>query len=109
VEVIREGEVPPLAEDLAVTVFQAVKELLNNVVKHARATQVTIEIAGAPQELKVSVTDNGGGFETAALERHSPGGFGLLNIRERLAHIGGGLDIESAPGQGCRATIRVSL
>jgi signal transduction histidine kinase len=105
VEVVAEGEVPPLADDMAVTVFQAVKELLNNVVKHAQATQVTIKIACAPPELRVSVTDNGVGCEAAALVLHRHGGFGLLNIRERLAYIGGTLAIESSPGRGCRVTL----
>jgi signal transduction histidine kinase len=107
VEVVVEGEVKPLADDVAVTVFQAVKELLNNVVKHAEATRVTIEIAPAPRELRVSVTDDGVGCEEISPVLHSGGGFGLLNIRERLTYVGGALDLQSSPGRGCRALIVV--
>jgi signal transduction histidine kinase len=78
-------------------------------VKYAEASVVAIRVSYLPDSLQVDVTDNGVGFEPTAVATHEGGGFGLLNIRERLMHIGGELTIQSAPGQGTRSTLVVPV
>jgi len=96
------------APDIRVLLFQATRELLFNVVKHAGVThaKIYLEEWGADR-LKISVVDHGAGFDTCRLEKQdrTVGGFGLFNIRERLQWNGGLLEIASAPGQGTRASV----
>ena len=93
-------------EDVKVLLFQSVRELLFNVVKHAGVTHVRVEMA--PQQdgrLCVKVSDRGVGFDPETMWSRSSqmaGGFGLLSIRERLELLGGRLTIESGPQQGAR-------
>ena len=101
------GDVRRIAEDVEVTVFQAVKELLNNARKYAPGSPVTVGVQYSDTELKVDVADGGCGFDADGLGVHGSGGFGLLNIRERLTYIRGKLEIESSPGCGTRCTIVV--
>ena len=85
--------------------FLAVKEALNNIVRHARATEVEFRMSAAKGMLDVVITDNGKGFETPVAH----GGNGLNNLRERLANLGGGCTIESQAGNGTTVTIRLPL
>jgi len=82
--------------------FRGLRELLLNVVKHAAAGRVRASIAARNGSLEVSVADDGRGFAPDA-RNAGPGstrGFGLFSIRERLAQLGGRLEIGSAPGGG---------
>ena len=108
VEVRVEEEANPLAQEVRVLLFQAVRELLFNVVKHAKVRQASVELARADNgQIKVVVSDAGEGFDPSRpqVDRHEGSGFGLFNIRERLDWLGGSLEIRSAPGQGTRATL----
>jgi PAS domain S-box-containing protein len=98
-------EEQPLSEDVQVTLFQAVRELLTNVAKHARAKQVTVAVQREGDFVQVVVSDDGVGF-TDTGERL---GFGLFNIQERLSYLGGELEVEGRPGQGARFTLRAPL
>ena len=109
VEVTTTGELRRLPEDMEVTVFQAVKELLSNAGKYAEAKRVDVTVAFRPDEMRVTVSDDGVGFDPDTPELHASGGFGLLNIRERLLHLGGTFTIESAPGSGTRCTLLIPL
>jgi signal transduction histidine kinase len=82
-----------------------------NVVKHARAVQVRVEMRRVDSALCVIVKDDGVGFNPDAKgERpNEEGGFGLFSIRERMIDLGGSVEIVSAPGQGCRVTLIVPL
>lgn len=93
--------------DREVTVFQAVKELLTNVSKHAEAANVAVRLVYGGETVEVSVSDDGRGFDPATVRRSETGGFGLLNVRERLAYAGGHLTVESAPGRGTRSTVEM--
>lgn len=98
----------PMDESVRILLFQAVRELLFNVVKHARATQVTISIARKEGYVRIAIEDNGIGFDAAASSpprAKKGGGFGLFSIKERLAHQGGRLEINSEPGGGTRVTL----
>jgi signal transduction histidine kinase len=77
--------------------FMALKEALNNVLKHSGAGEVTIGIAVADGRMTIRIVDNGRGFDVAHAAKK---GNGLENMRERLARIGGRLNVESAPGKG---------
>ena len=94
-----------LNPDMKTILFQSVKELLNNVVKHSRAHHARLMIDRENKHLRVKVTDDGVGFDPQALGAPTvEGGFGLYNIRERLMAIGGSLGIESIPGTGTAVT-----
>jgi PAS domain S-box-containing protein len=91
-------------KDIRTLLFESVRELLVNAVKHAEADRVAIELALEPDDaLRITVTDQGIGFDPAALvdrAKTGPVGWGLFSIRERLTLLGGRFEIESAPGQG---------
>ncbi|HSC71314.1 MAG TPA: response regulator, partial [Candidatus Methylomirabilis sp.] len=97
----------PATEELAVLLFQALRELLFNIVKHTTVQTAQVEIARSDGQLRLSVSDAGGGFNPAELrvEGGPGGGFGLFSIRQRLELFGGRLDIDSAYGQGSRFTL----
>ncbi|MBI5409822.1 MAG: PAS domain S-box protein [Nitrospirae bacterium] len=82
--------------------FQAVRELLINIVKHAHAGKVKIRMSRDTNKLKIIVEDNGVGFFDSSLTYN---GYGLFNIRERMNHIGGHFEIKSTPGRGTRVTL----
>jgi len=93
-------------KDVRTLLFESVRELLFNAVKHARAERVFLELALDPEDqLSITVTDEGIGFEPAELDDRSKAGevgWGLFSIRERLTLLGGRVEIESAPGKGAR-------
>ena len=98
----------PLPEDQAVLIYQAVRELLFNVLKHAAANHATISVTVSPQDtLEVTVVDDGNGFDLAVITTPTIGSkcFGLFSIRERMEVLGGRLELDSAVGQGTRAML----
>lgn len=100
----------PLSDEIRVIVFQAVRELLANVVKYAKASQVKISLAKENKHLKVMVGDNGVGLDTAPeADINEPRGFGLFSIRERLKYLGGKLEVLSGQGQGTQVALMVPL
>lgn len=107
-------EVPSLAEELALLLFQSVRELLINCAKHARAEEAAIVVEAVGGCLRIIVSDRGQGFDVSALALRSPSqlatpGFGLFSTRERMLSLGGRFDIETAPGKGTVATLMVPL
>lgn len=94
-----------LPEDLRMMAYQSARELLTNVRKHAAADQVTLRLHDEHATVRLSVHDNGQGFDPQAVEAAVPsastGGFGLFSLRERLRSVGGVLRVESRPGHGC--------
>ena len=106
-----DGQVKPLDDDIRVLLFRDVRELLINVVKHARANNVKVSIKKTGSAISVTVRDDGVGFDLAEVlsTAAKKGEFGLFSIRERLGRLGGNLEIESAPGCGCRVTMVAPL
>ncbi|HUK34878.1 MAG TPA: PAS domain S-box protein [Vicinamibacterales bacterium] len=100
----------PLAQsdrkDVRTLLFESVRELLFNAVKHAHVDRVVVDLRlGADDELCITVSDDGVGFDPARLadqSKSSQVGWGLFSIRERLTLLGGRFDVESAPGHGAR-------
>jgi two-component system sensor histidine kinase UhpB len=98
-------ELPYLSDDAGLCIYRVSQECLQNVAKHAKASEAAVILETAPGGIELTVSDGGCGFvpEIAA----SNGGLGLTSIRERVMCIGGQLEIVSAPGAG--ATIRVTI
>jgi two-component system CheB/CheR fusion protein len=97
-------------QDVRVLLFQIVRELLFNVVKHAGTDHASVKLTrGEDNQLVVQVIDEGRGFTVENIERHYAGGFGLFSVRERLALFWGQMAIDSDPGQGTRITLHVPL
>jgi signal transduction histidine kinase len=87
--------------------YRIAQEALNNVVKHAGATQVQIRLKYDENNLSMQMSDDGKGFEPEAVSKS--GGFGLQGIQERVQQLGGTLKIESAPLRGTRLSVRIHL
>jgi ligand-binding sensor domain-containing protein/signal transduction histidine kinase len=92
-------------------VFLAFEESLNNVLKHARATRVQVQIQVEGEILHIRISDNGLGFASAARNGNGADGGrnGLTNMRQHLADVGGSCLIQSQPGQGASVDLRVTL
>ena len=101
----------PLGEAARGLVFRVVRELLTNVVKHAKASKVDIAIAKQGPFMHIQVVDNGVGFDLgdSGPRAGKSSGYGLFSIRERLTSLGGIVKINSLPGEGTQVSITVPL
>jgi PAS domain S-box-containing protein len=99
----------PETEALKVLLFQAVRELLFNVVKHSGMREAAVAVTRTDELTHVVVTDTGQGFDPAHPQTTKIGGLGLASIRQRLEFLGGSFAIASAPGQGSQFTLTVPL
>jgi two-component system sensor histidine kinase EvgS len=100
-----------LDDNVRAVLFRNVRELVTNVIKHAKAQKVSIYLKNVDTMLTIIIEDDGAGFDTkSAIE---PGevksGFGLFSIKERMADLGGSFDIRSEPGKGCRVVLTVPV
>lgn len=105
-----EGEETRFAGESLMALYRAAQEGLTNIQKHAGACQARLELRFNEDEATLLLSDDGRGFEPAALETLSPGrvgGYGLLGVQERLELAGGSLLVESVPGVGTRLLVRV--
>lgn len=97
-----------LDDVIKVPLYQAVRELLTNVVKHSRANKIVVCIRKVGNHVQITVKDNGVGFDKSTMRKSDTireGGFGLFSIRENLEHIKGNLEIKTKPGRGTVAII----
>jgi PAS domain S-box-containing protein len=105
-----DGQVKPLEDDIQALLFRSVCELLTNVVKHSQAKRVKVALSRAESQIFVRLEDDGIGFAPdKVVVGKGTGGFGLFSIRERLSQMGGSLEIDSRPGQGCKSLLRAPL
>ena len=107
VDVVDDGEPKPLHEEVLGFLFLSVRELLWNVVKHAKTTEATVRVERADGLVRVTVEDRGRGFEPSkrAILPTEEGGFGLFSIAERIDLLGGRMEIHSAKRRGTRVTL----
>ncbi len=107
VEIDAGDECRSLGEDQRVLLYQMVRELLFNVVKHAQVGRARVTLGETGGECSVEVVDEGVGFdgEAAPAAPARNGGFGLSSVRDRVNFFGGRLEIDSAPGEGTRITL----
>jgi PAS domain S-box-containing protein len=104
-------EPKPLTDHVKVLLYRSIRELLINIAKHADAKVVRVALSKANDEIKIVVADDGKGFNISSQDIKSAGskGFGLFSVRERLTHIGGRIDIQSAGGRGTTVTLLAPL
>lgn len=100
-----QGEPGWLSPHTCEHVYSAVREALNNVVKHARARHVQLALIWQPERLEISLSDDGVGFDPARATHD--GHYGLTLMRETVEALKGELKLESSPGRG--TTLRISL
>jgi PAS domain S-box-containing protein len=101
----------PLNDQVRSLVYRAVRELLVNVSKHAQAKNASIGVERDESNIRITVEDDGRGFDPAELKDKAAreGGFGIFSIQQRLAHVGGRLEIDSAEGKGTKVTLVAPL
>jgi len=100
-----------LEEDQRVILFRNIRELLTNTIKHARARKVKIVLESDDREIHITVQDDGIGFnpELISGDFNQEGGYGIFSIEERMADLGGRLEIDSAPHKGCSITMSLPI
>lgn len=111
VEIQQDDDITTMPDDQAVLVFEAIRELLINAAKHAMVHKASVRLERiAPNRMKITVADEGAGFDVATMEGPAVvGKHGLFTIQERLEVLGGRFEIDSAPGLGTRATLTVPM
>ena len=105
-----DGGMRRLPQDAETILFRVAQEAVNNAVRHARASQVTITLEESPERVRLTIADDGQGFDPIPFIRQDVLGhpsWGLLGMRERIAAIGGEFHIETAPGQGTRVIVEI--
>lgn len=90
-----------------ITIYRVIQELLNNILKHAAASEAVVQASNENKKLLITVEDNGKGFDPAILELSE--GIGWANIKNRLAYIKGKVDIQSEAGKGTSVNIEIDL
>jgi signal transduction histidine kinase/ligand-binding sensor domain-containing protein len=99
-------------EDLAgrevgIQLYRIAQEAINNVLKHSHAQRVIVELKREQDSVRLTIQDNGDGFDPAASTQQN--GFGLAGMAERARIIGGSFSVNAQPGSGCRLTVIVPL
>jgi signal transduction histidine kinase len=104
-----EGEISGLSADMEVAIYRILQEALNNVKRHAHATQVKVVAQVTKNQIKLIVRDNGRGFEVpeALTDFASNGSFGMMGLQERAQLFGGNISVQSGPNQG--TIVRLTL
>jgi PAS domain S-box-containing protein len=105
---VQEEMADPLPHAIASCLYRVTQESLANVMKHARAARVELELTCDDQEVTLSISDTGVGFDFNEIQAR-PSGLGLVNMRERVRAVRGRLDIQSEPDRGTHITIQVPL
>lgn len=100
-----DGQPKPVRHETRILLFMAVRELLANTAKHARAGLVSVSLVREHDTIRICVADDGRGFDPSA----QTNGYGLFSIRERLESLGGNMRIESEPGKGTRVILTAPL
>ncbi len=107
VKVVSDGKSVTLREEVQIVLFKCVNELLMNVAKHAQAKRVIVTVSCSKASFRITVADDGKGFDIAMLESASTTSntFGLFSVRERLKYLDGKFEISSTVGKGTTATL----
>ncbi len=106
------GFATPTTSENEIALFRITQEALSNIWRHARATQASIELAYLPEQLCLSIRDDGRGFtpgDYLDAAHDSQGGLGLVGMRERATLIGATLKIASSPGNGCHVELSLPM
>ena len=98
-----------VAPEMEINLYRIVQEALNNVVKHANASHVSVTVKRSPTIISILVQDNGCGFDLRRLRHEGRPSFGLTGITERAHLLDGRVELASTPGTGTRMTVTVPL
>jgi signal transduction histidine kinase len=106
-----EGSIIRLEPQKELILFRIIQEVINNIIKHAEATAITIMLAYAEKEMKIEVKDNGKGFDLTPVNDNDHSGFGLgiRNMHNRAKMIGADFSMNSSTGEGTAVTIIMPL
>jgi signal transduction histidine kinase len=101
----------PWSEDNAMFAFRAVQELVVNAAKHSGTQGVNVSVSTEGSTVVIAVEDDGKGFDVAELQHHGGHlkGFGIFSIMERARGVGGELEVQSKPGHGTKALLRLPI
>jgi len=109
VDVVDDNLPKPLAQDARSIVYRCARELLINVAKHAKARIARVDARSDGAQVIIRISDDGVGYDTRSVTSGPRRGYGLVSIRDRLALIGGTIEITSAPGAGTIAILSAPL
>ena len=111
INVIKTGKPGMLSRLASIYLFRAVKEILNNVFKHAGAQEVILATHSSESRLRIVVVDDGRGFDVDSMRKMSMGtsGIGFVNIRQWASDMDGSFFVESTPGHGTRVVIEAPV
>lgn len=98
---------PPLPSDVRIALFRSAQEAIHNVMKHADATQLEISLEQPDGKIRLSVEDNGRGFDPSFASHKETQTWGLKIMRERIESIGGNVQIKSEPGKGTQVKFEI--
>lgn len=108
IEVLPTGEFGDLPPQLALALYRSAQELINNALKHAKATAINVQLIRHHKSVVLMVEDNGVGMSEDQ-QQEARSGIGLLNIESRVTALGGAFVLDSTPLQGTTCTIEVPL
>jgi signal transduction histidine kinase len=94
-----------ISPDASIALFRIFQETLTNIMKHAKASEVTVDIANRKKGVDLIISDNGCGLKE--VDRQKPRSFGLRGIQERVAHFNGKVLISSKPGKGTKIEVHI--
>ena len=112
INVVSHGNKPQLTSDIRAVVFRIAQEAINNVVRHANASKIDIQLDYSEDNVYLRVEDNGQGFDTDVVLKKKPGkptAWGLLGMSERASLVGGTCNIFSHPGKGTLIEVNVPI
>ena len=109
VQLVYQEPVIPFLPALDLMLYRIAQELVNNAMRHARARHITIQLFGFENEVRLSVIDDGVGFDFDAVMENREGGLGLRNIESRLSVVNGHVTFDVSPGRGSQIHVQVRL
>jgi signal transduction histidine kinase len=105
-QLVLSGELD-LDEAVEISLYRIAEEALNNTLKHAQASSVSVKITSSERKVVLEIADDGRGFDLEAARRS--GGMGLDNMYERAAALGGKLQVLTNPGEGARIIVEIEV
>ena len=106
-----DGQQKPVSEENHIILYESVRELCFNVVKHAEVDEATIKLNRVGNQVHIIVEDSGKGFNVQKEKKHFEinGGYGLFNVNERMKRLGGTMTIESQPDKGTKVLLTAPI
>lgn len=95
-----------LSNEKLIIVFRMIQEILHNIIKHSKATEIKVSIKSEAENISISVNDNGIGFDLNALKENETG-IGIKSIKQRCKLINADFNINTAPGKGTSVLIAI--